>query len=99
MNLKNLLLKQLKKKTKRKIVYNNVLNLYNKLLSIYFNDYTNITNEKKEVMCERYDPNNFLIKGHRFIESKEKDKEKIKSRPEETIAERVKLRRQKGRFN
>ena len=34
-----------KMKTKTKIVYNTALNLYNKLLSIYFNYYNNITNE------------------------------------------------------
>ena len=33
---------------KTKIVYNNALNLYNKLISIYFNDYINITYEKRK---------------------------------------------------
>ena len=37
-----------------------------------------------------------LIKGTRFIELKKEDKEKSKSQPEETIAEIVKLRRQKA---
>ena len=37
-----------KTKTKNNIVYNNALNLYNKLLSIYFNDYNDITNEKRK---------------------------------------------------
>ena len=39
---------------------------------------------------------NLLIKGTRFIELKKEDKEKSKSQPEETIAEKVKLRRQKA---
>ena len=58
-------------------MYNNVLNLYNKLLSIYFNDYTNITNEKKEVMCERYDPNNFLLKVIDLLNRRKKMKKKL----------------------
>ena len=40
-------------------------------------------------MVEKYDPKNLLIKGQIFIEVINK------SRPEKTIAERVKLRRQK----
>ena len=84
------------KSKKKKIVYNNALNLCNKLLSIYFNDYNNITNEKKEQMNKKYDPNNLLIKGYKFIDSKKVDEEKSKSQPEETIAERVKLIRQKA---
>ena len=32
-----------KTKMKKKILYNNALNLYIELLSIYFNDYNNIT--------------------------------------------------------
>ena len=35
---------------KKKSMYNNAINLYNKLLKIYFNDYNNIRNEKKEDM-------------------------------------------------
>ena len=41
-------------------------------------------------MGEKYYPTKLLLKGERFIE------EKSKSQPEESIAERVKLRRQKG---
>ena len=41
-------------------------------------------------MGEKYNPTKLLLKGERFIE------EKSKSQPEESIAERVKLRRQKG---
>ena len=44
-------------------------------------------------MDKKYDPENLLLQGQRCIESK---KEKSKSQPEETIAERVKLRRQKA---
>ena len=45
-------------------------------------------------MGNKYDPKNLLIKGQRFIKSKKEDEEKSKSQPEETISERVKLRRQ-----
>ena len=48
-------------------------------------------------MVEKYNPNNNLLnKTQRFIESKKEDEEKSKSQPEESIAERVKLRRQKA---
>ena len=48
-------------------------------------------------MIEKYNPNNNLLnKTQRFIESKKEDEEKSKSQPEESIAERVKLRRQKA---
>ena len=43
-------------------------------------------------MGEKYNPKNLLLKGQRFIELKKE--EKSKSQPEESIAERVKLRRQ-----
>ena len=46
-------------------------------------------------MNEKYDPKNLFIKGQTFIELKKEDEEKSKSQPEETIAERVKLKRQK----
>ena len=57
-----------KTKTKNNIVYNNALNLYNKLLSIYFSDYNDITNEKKKEMEEKYEPTNLLIRGYKFID-------------------------------
>ena len=41
-------------------------------------------------MSENYNPNNIFAKGQLFIEKKSK------SQPEENIAERVKLRRQKA---
>ena len=74
-------------------MYNNAIKLYNTLLSIYFNDYNDITHKEKEKMGEKYNPNNLLIKSYKFIESK-KVEEKSKPQPEKTIAERVKLRRQ-----
>ena len=85
-----------KTKMKKETVYNNAINLYNKLLSIYLNQYNGTKNEIKEDMAKKYDPSNLLIKGYRFIDLKEGDKEKSKSQPEETIAERVKLERQKA---
>ena len=41
-------------KYKKKIVYHNAIKLYNTLLSIYFNDYDNITDQEKEKMGEKY---------------------------------------------
>ena len=35
-------------KIKKKIVYKNAVNLYNKLLAIYFKDYNSIADEEKE---------------------------------------------------
>ena len=87
--------RKLKTKAKNRTVYNNVRNIYYKLLSIYYDDYKDNTDEEKEKMGEKYDPKNLLLKVRKFIESKKE--EKIKSLPEETIAERVKLRRQKSR--
>ena len=52
-------------------------------------------------MGGKYNRKNLLLKGQRFIELKKN--EKSKSQPKETIAQRVKLRRQKaddkGLFN
>ena len=53
-----------KKKERKKIVYNNAIKLYNKLVSIYFNDYDNTTNEEKERMGEKYNPNNLFPTRH-----------------------------------
>ena len=76
-----------KTKKNKKIVYNNARKLYSKLLSIYYNDYNDVTDEEKEGMGKKYDPINLLIKGQRFIE------EISKPHPEKSIVERVKLRR------
>ena len=86
---------------KKKSMYNNAINLYNKLLKIYFNDYNNIRNEKKEDMGKKYDPSNLLFLRYKFIESKKQseNKKKTKSLPEETIAKGVKLRRQNQMIN
>ena len=46
-------------------------------------------------MGEYYNPGNLLIQVYRFIESMNKDKEKSKSQPDETVAEKVILRKQK----
>ena len=45
-------------------------------------------------MDKKYDPENLLLKGQRFTQVKKK--EKSKSLSEESIAVRVKLRRQKA---
>ena len=79
----------MKTKKNEKVVYNNARKLYSKLLSIYYNGYNDITDEGEERMGKKYVPKNLLIKGQRFIE------EKNKSWPENTIAEKVKLRKQK----
>ena len=42
-----------KTKTKKKIVYKNARKLYDKLLSICFNDYNNTANGEKEKMDEK----------------------------------------------
>ena len=80
-------------------MYHNAIKLCNKLLSIYFNGYNNVTDKEKGKMVEAYNLNNLLIKGCRFTEWKKEDEEKSKSQPEDAIAERVKLRRQKADDN
>ena len=42
-------------KNKKKIVYKNAVNLYNKLLAIYFKDYNSIADEEKEKVDKKYD--------------------------------------------
>ena len=81
---------------KKELAYKNAMNLYDKLLPICFHECNNIKNETKEDMAKEYDPSDLPIKGYRFIDSKKEDKEKSKSQPEETFAQRVKLRRQKA---
>ena len=77
-------------------MYKNAKNLFNNLLSIYYNDYINIPDEEKKKMGEKYNPSNLLIKCLTFIESKKEDKETNKLQAAETIAERIKLRKQKS---
>ena len=47
-------------------------------------------------MDKKYDPHNLLIRTHGFDVSNKEDEQKSKSRLEETIAERVKLRGQEA---
>ena len=63
-----------KTKAKKKTLYNNAKKLYNKLLSIYYDDYNDITDEEKEKMSEKYSPKNLLLKGQRFIDDEENSK-------------------------
>ena len=65
-----------KTKTKKRTVYNNAKKLFNKLLSIYYNDYNVVTDEEKEKMGEKYNPKNLLLKGQKFIESEKEEKSK-----------------------
>ena len=76
-------------------MYDNATKLFNIVISIYFNDYNNTTNKETEKMGEKYNPNNLLIEGFKFVYPKKSDEEKSKSQPEETIAEGVKLKRQR----
>ena len=63
---------------KKKSMYNNAINLYIKLLKIYFNDYNNIRNEKKEDMGKKYEPSNLLFVRYKFIESEKQNENKKK---------------------
>ena len=75
-------------------MYKIVAKLYNPLLSIYFKEYTNIIDEKKKRLIK------YLILVIYFLKVYDKwyeiYKEESKSQLKETIAERVKLRRQKA---
>ena len=81
---------------KMKSVCENAANLYDTLLTIYFNDYNNIKNKKTEEMDKKYDPSNLFLEGYKYDILYKEDEEKSKSQLEETIAKRVKLRRQKA---
>ena len=70
---------KVKTKEKKKIVNHNAIKIYNTLLSIYFDDYNNVTDGEKEKMGEKDNPYDFLIKVYGFIESKKEDEEKSKS--------------------
>ena len=71
-------------------MYNNARKLYSILVNIYYNDYNDITDEENERMGKKYVPKNLFINNQRLIEQKNK------SRSENAIAERVKLRKQKN---
>ena len=47
-------------------------------------------------MDKKYDPSNLFINGYKYDKWYKKDEEKRKTKLEETIAERVKLRKQKA---
>ena len=77
-------------------MHKNATNLYNKLLAIYFKECSSISNEGKEKVDKKYDPSNLFIKDYKYDKWYKNDEEKSKSQPEETIADKVKLRRQKA---
>ena len=56
-----------KTKEKKKIAYNNDKKLYSILLNIYCNDYNDMTDEEKEKMDEKHNPNDLLIKGQNLL--------------------------------
>ena len=45
-------------------MYNNAKKLCSILISIYYNDYNDITDQEKEKIGKKYDPKNLRIKGH-----------------------------------
>ena len=47
-------------------------------------------------MDKNYNPSNLFNKGPKYNEWYKKDKEKSRSQPQETIAERIKLRKEKA---
>ena len=55
-----------KTKMEKKIVFKNAVNLYNKLLNIYFIDYSYIKKEKNEEMDKKYDSGNFFLEGIKY---------------------------------
>ena len=82
-------------KNKKNRMYKNNASLYNTLLAIYFSYHNSITNEEKEGMDKKYDPNNLFLKNYKYDEWYKKDEENCKLKPEETIVQSVNLRRQK----
>ena len=52
---------------KKKIVYNNAKKLYSILLSTYYNDDNEITDEEIENMGKKYSPNNLFIYNHLLL--------------------------------
>ena len=59
-------------------MHKNAANLYNTLLPIYFNDYNNIEDVKKEMMDKKYDPSNLFLKGYKYDEWNKTNEEKSK---------------------
>ena len=66
-----------KTKTKKEIMYKNATKLYDKLLSIYFNDYNNTTNEENKKRGEKYSPDNLLIEGFNLLIQRKKMTKKV----------------------
>ena len=77
-------------------MYKNAVNLYKTLLVMYFGDCNNITNDEKEEVYKKCDPNNLFLKIYKYDKWYKNAEEKGKSQPEETKSERVKLRIQKA---
>ena len=83
----------------------NVVNLYDTLLAMYFNDCNSITDEEIEEMDKKYDPSNLFLKGYKYDkwdkkldEETESYKDESKSQPEETVAKTGKLILQKKKY-
>ena len=85
-----------KTKIRKNNVYENVTKLYNTLLAIYFKKYNDIIDSKKEEIDKNYNPSNLFLKGFKYDKWHKIYEEESKSKSEGTIAERVKLRRQKA---
>ena len=68
---------------KRKSVFKYAANLYNTLLTIYFNDHNSII-EKKEEIDKKYDPSNLFLKGYKYdlLYKKYEEKSKLKLKSE-----------------
>ena len=47
-------------------MYKNAVNLYKKLLTIYFNAYSSIIDEKNKTEKKKYDPSNLFHKGYKY---------------------------------
>lgn len=77
MNLEILFLKQ-KKEEVLKRVYKNVVNLYNTLLAIYFNNYNSITDEEKKMMDKKMVLVIYFLKAPNMMNGTKKMKKKVK---------------------
>ena len=79
---------------KRKVVINTVSKLYDKLLNIYTTQYDNLSEDQQKEINVLNRPENLTLD---FVEddllpmSPQEGNEKVKLKPEETIAARVKL--------
>ena len=57
----------MKTQNNKKIVYNNARKLYSKLLSIYYNDYDDITNKEKKEWVKNLILKIYLLKVKDFL--------------------------------